>query len=101
MTYYLTIKRHNGTIIPHDAPFQTLQDALDYIFDRRYLKSPVTPLRNNAYISIGQNGISNIYMSSTTIGRTDLCRTIHSISIRNEAARMQAAKGEAKDHIAH
>lgn len=101
MTYYLTIKHRNGFVILDGAPFGTLQDALDYIFVADYLKSPTGPLRNNAYICVGENGISHVHISTTTAGLSNLSPTVRSISIMNEDARVQAAQSQAEDQTSH
>ena len=101
MTYYLTIEHRNGSLILDEVPFPSLQEALDYIFVADYLKAPTGPLHNNAYICVGENGISHIHISTTTAGPRNLGPGVRSISIMNEDARLQAAEGPAKGETSH
>jgi hypothetical protein len=101
MTYFLTIKHRDGSIIINDAPFQTLQDAIDYIFAHDYLTPAAEAFRNNAYVCVDENGISNLVISTTSAGFNNIHPDVRTISIKSEAARICAAKRLAKDKTTH
>ena len=101
MKYCITIKYRDGTVLRDQGPFGTLQNALDHIFEEGYLKSPECPFHNNAYVSIGEQGISNLFISTTTAGLTNLHLSVQSISIMDDATRIAVAKGHTKDKTTH